>query len=323
MNAEPLSALRAALGVEVPLLGAPMARIAGARLATTVTDAGGLGFVGGGYGDAEWLDRELGAAEPSRVGVGLITWRLDEQPHVLDSALEHGPRAVWLSYGDPAPYIPRIHDAGAAAVCQVLDLPSAAAARRAGADVLVAQGSEAGGHGRPGRGLLTLLPAIVQCARGTPVVGAGGIATGRQLAACWTLGAAGAALGTRLYATHEATDTPGAKQRLVDAAGGDTLHTTVFDLLRGPPWPDGYTGRAIANDVTRRWQGRETELAPVLARERQRYQRRAAADDLATRVVWAGEALDLIHALEPAADVIRTIHRDARRAYGLIAESPA
>jgi nitronate monooxygenase len=310
-----VTALRTALGIEVPLLGAPMARIAGGRLAAAVSEAGGLGFLGGGYGDLDWLDRELDGVGPAAVGVGLITWRLDGQPHVLDRVLERRPRAVWLSYGDPSPYVDRVRRAGAVVVCQVLDVASATAALQAGADVLVVQGSEAGGHGRAGRGLLTLLPAVVAHAGGVPVVAAGGIATGRQLAACWALGAAGAALGTRLYATHEAADAAEAKQRLVDAAGDDTLHTTVFDLLRGPEWPAGYSGRAIANDATRRWHGHEADLVPVLDGERERYRRDAAAGDLRSRVVWAGEAVDHVHAVEPAAAVVRAIHRDALRAW--------
>ena len=313
MSHDPAALLRRLLDIDIPVLGAPMARIAGGRLATTVTDAGALGFLGGGYGDLDWLERELAAIDASSVGVGLITWRLEQQPDVLDQVLEHHPRAVWLSYGNPAAHIPRVHRAGAVVVCQVLDAASAADALRAGADVLVVQGSEAGGHGRPDRGLLTILPAIVRLAGDVPVLGAGGIATGHQLAACWALGAAGAALGTRLYATDEAHDTPAAKQRLVDLAGDDTVHTTVFDLLRGPRWPAGYTGRAAVNDVTRRWHGQEAELQTVLDTERDHYQRAAAAGDLHTRVVWAGEAIDFIDSIEPARDIVRTIHRDARQ----------
>jgi nitronate monooxygenase len=131
-----VTALRTALGIEVPLLGAPMARIAGGRLAAAVSEAGGLGFLGGGYGDLDWLDRELDAVDPAAVGVGLITWRLDGQPHVLDRVLERRPRAVWLSYGDPSPYTARVRRAGAAVACQVLDAAGATTALRAGADVL-------------------------------------------------------------------------------------------------------------------------------------------------------------------------------------------
>jgi nitronate monooxygenase len=304
-------ALEAVLGIERPILGAPMARVAGARLAAAVSGCGALGFIGGGYGDLDWIDAELSALDPSSIGVGLITWRLDEEPAVLDHVVAAGPRAVWLSYGDPTPHLETIHAAGLVAVCQVLDLDSAVAARHAGADVIVVQGSEAGGHGRPGRGLLTLLPAVVDQISDIPVVAAGGIATGRQLAACWQLGAAGIALGTRLYATHEAADSTAAKRRLVELRGDDTMHSTVFDRVRGPRWPEGYTGRAATNSFVREWHGAVDDLEADLARQRDRYAAGVAADDLDVRVLWAGEAVDLIDDVQPAAAVIREIHGEA------------
>src|SRR5918996_3956230 len=177
--------LREALGIEMPILGAPMARIAGGRLATAVSMSAALGFLGGGYGDLDWIDVELAGIDVSTIGIGLITWKLDEQPAVLDAVLEHRPRALWLSYGDPAPYIASIHAAGAAAVCQVLDIEAAVAACDAGADVVVVQGSEAGGPGRPGRGLLTLFPPGIGRGAPLPLVAAGGNATRPQLAPCW------------------------------------------------------------------------------------------------------------------------------------------
>lgn len=288
-----------------------MARIAGGALAAAVTKAGGLGFVGGGYGDLAWIGTQLAIAGTARVGIGLITWRLDEEPDLLASALALAPRALWLSYGDPTPYIDRIRTAGAVAVCQVLAVDDARHAVAAGAQVIVIQGSEAGGHGRAGRGLLTLIPAVVDAVGPVPVVAAGGIGDGRQLAACWALGAAGIVLGTRLYATPEALDADHAKQRLVDAGGDDTLHTTVFDLLRGPTWPPGYTGRAIANHSTDTWHGREHDLSAVLPAERERYQTAADAGDLDARVLWAGEGVDLIHDVIPAAEIVAHIHDDA------------
>ena len=306
--------LREALGIEMPILGAPMARIAGGRLATAVSMSGALGFLGGGYGDLDWIDVELAGIDISTIGVGLITWKLDEQPTVLDAVLGRGPRAVWLSYGDPASYIGTIHAAGAAAVCQVLDTESAVAACDAGADVVVVQGSEAGGHGRPGRSLITLLPAVIERVAHVPVVAAGGIATGRQLAACWQLGAAGVALGTRLYATTEALDTDAAKAKLVELRGDETIHTTVFDIVRGPRWPEGYTGRAAANSLVRRWHHAVDALEADLSRQRYRYGAAVDADDLDTRVLWAGEGVDLIDSIDPARTLIDAIHRDALHA---------
>jgi nitronate monooxygenase len=177
------------------------------------------------------------------------------------------------------------------------------------------QGSEAGGHGRPGRGLLSLLPAVTERVRDVPVVAAGGIATGRQLAACWQLGAAGVALGTRLYASQEALDSAAAKTRLTELGGGDTVHTSVFDVVRGPRWPAGYTGRAAVNSLVARWHDDLDGLkGGDLDRVRQSYEQATEAGDLDERVLWAGEAVDHIDTIEPAGLLIARIHEAALQA---------
>lgn len=308
-------ALHRALGTRIPMLGAPMAHISGGRLAMAVSAAGGLGFLGGGYGDLEWIEAQLAAADPARIGIGLITWTLPSRPEVLEAVLAHRPRAVWLSFGDPRPHIPAVRAAGIAVVCQVTDVAEAVQAHEAGADVLVVQGSEAGGHGREGRGLLSLLPAVAEQVTDIPLVAAGGIATGRQIAACWHLGATGVALGTRLYATAEALDTDAAKRQLTVLRGDETVRTTVIDLARGPRWPAGYTGRAARNAFVDRWHTDLPGLVADLSAQQQRYRAGVAADDLSTRVLWAGEALDLIEAVEPAGPLVERLHDDALARY--------
>ncbi|HET9875426.1 MAG TPA: nitronate monooxygenase, partial [Mycobacterium sp.] len=155
-----------------------MAAVAGGRLAAAVSAAGGLGLVGGGYGDEAWLRREFELADGARVGCGFITWSLAGCPELLDLALAYQPVAVMLSFGDPAPFAETVRSSGARLICQVQDLGQADRALRAGADVLVAQGSEAGGHGYGPRTTMTLVPEIVDlvAARGTgtPVLAAGG-----------------------------------------------------------------------------------------------------------------------------------------------------
>ena len=99
------------LGIEHPVLSAPMAFVAGGALAASVTRAGGLGLIGGGYGDGDWLDQQLAAAGNQAVGCGFITWSLARQPHLLTKVLERSPRAVMLSFGDPATFAPKIHAA--------------------------------------------------------------------------------------------------------------------------------------------------------------------------------------------------------------------
>jgi len=143
------------------------------------------------------------------------------------------------------------------------------------------------------------------------VVAAGGITDGRGLAAALTLGAAGALLGTLFYATEECLASPAAKRRVVAASGDDTVRTTVFDIARGIDWPTAYTGRAIANDFTHRWHGRVDDLQRVAATERERYARAAAAGDMDTAVVFAGEGIDLIHDIVPAGQVVARLVAEA------------
>src|SRR5258708_14122088 len=141
--------LIAFLGIGHPVLLAPMDVVSGARLTAAVSSAGGFGILGGGYGEKAWLERETGKLRQSAsapFGVGFITWSLAKQPELLDVALNARPRAIMLSFGDPKPFAPRIKAAGALLICQVQSEDMAQAALDAGADVLVAQGTEAGGH---------------------------------------------------------------------------------------------------------------------------------------------------------------------------------
>jgi len=146
-------------GLSHPVISAPMAFAAGGRLATAVSDAGGLGLIGGGYGDKDWLTEQLALVRPASFGCGFITWSLARQPDLLDLVLSHRPRAICLSFGDPAPFVARIRDANAALICQVQTRRDAAHALDCGADVVVAQGAEAGGHGEA-RATFTLVPEV-------------------------------------------------------------------------------------------------------------------------------------------------------------------
>jgi nitronate monooxygenase len=288
------------------VVNAPMAGIAGGALAAAVTRAGGLGFIGGGYGDVTWIDDQLDLAADAEVGVGLITWMLRDRPGLVERLVRRGVRWMWLSFGDPAPHIPVIHDAGAVAVCQVQTVAAARRAVVAGADVIVAQGQESGGHGRDNSSLAELLPAVVAAVAPVPVLAAGGITSGVDRQWAIALGAAGVVVGTRLYASDEALDTDAAKARLVAAT--ETCRTSVFDLVRGPAWPVGYSGRAIVNSTVARWHGREDELRADLDTARHHYRQAVAIDDPDVRVVWAGTGVSRIREVLPAGDVVRAMN---------------
>jgi nitronate monooxygenase len=309
----PASDLTRLLGIRHPILLAPMGGVSGGALASAVGAAGGFGMIGGGYADPVWLRRELALADPGAIGIGFITWHLQGREAVLHEALERRPKAVFLSFGDAAPYVPAIKAAGALLLCQVQTVADARAAARLGADVIVAQGSEAGGHGAA-RGTLALVPAVVDAVAPLPVVAAGGIADGRGLAAVLMLGAQAALVGTRFMVARESLLHGRGKARLVEAAGDDTLRTGVFDIVRGYAWPAPYTGRALRNAFTARWHGREDALRQALPAEQARYAQAAQRGDFDDAALFAGEGVDLVRAVEPAARIVEALVAEAERA---------
>jgi len=249
-------------GLHHPIALAPMGGSAGGALAAAVSNGGGLGLLGGGNGDRDWLARELPvvADATSRPwGVGFQSWAVDVG--TVERALEFNPRAVMLSFGDPRPFIEPIRRAGAALILQVTDLEEARQAVDVGADVIVAQGTEAGGHGaRRGRSTLPFVPVVVDMAAPVPVLAAGGIADGRGVAAALTLGAAGALVGTRFQATAESLAGPLAKKGIVEGCGEDTERSRVLDIARGAAWPSKYPARTLGHPFLDQWRGREDEL---------------------------------------------------------------
>jgi len=151
LEGRPMTALSTrltqALGLRLPVVSAPMAFAGGGALAATVSRAGGLGLIGGGYGDPSWLEEQFAAAGGERVGVGFITWSLRKSPSLLTDVLRHRPVAVMLSFGDPRPFVEEIRAAKALIICQCQDMGHVMDALDVNADVVVAQGAEAGGHG--------------------------------------------------------------------------------------------------------------------------------------------------------------------------------
>ena len=294
------------LGIEHPILLAPMDIVSGGRLAAAVSHAGGLGLLGGGYGDSGWIDREWARAGNARIGCGFITWSLAKRPESLDGVLAHKPAAVMLSFGDPRPFASAIHAAGARLICQVQTVTQAREALQAGADVIVAQGTEAGGHGLS-EPLITLLPQVVDACPEIPVVAAGGIADGRGLAAAMALGAERVLMGTRFYASQEADGHPEAKRRIVAAQSGQTVRSIVFDLSRQNRWPDPYTGRVLCNHHAERWLGREAELEAQGEEVGRDYAAARASGDFDVAAVIAGEACALIHDIPTAGEIVKRV----------------
>jgi nitronate monooxygenase len=293
-------------GIEHPVLLAPMAGISGGALAAAVSRAGGLGLIGGGYGDADWLSRAFDAAGDARIGVGFVTWSLARQPYLLDLALERAPCALMLSFGDFRPFHAKVKQRQTKLILQVQTLAQANEAVDAGVDGIVVQGTEAGGHGGA-RATMPFVPAVVDIAQDIPVIAAGGIADGRGMAAALALGAAGVLCGTGFFASAESLASDNAKQAAVCGSGDDTERSSVFDLVRGLDWPPGWNIRALRNSLTRRWSADIEGLRQNLVAEQARFKAASAVDDTDVAAVIVGEAADLIRAMEPAEDILHAM----------------
>ena len=313
------TALTKAFGLKYPIVLAPMGSVAGGRLAAEVSNSGGLGLVGGGYGDPDWLREELSLARDKARrpwGVGLITWCATQE--IVDLALSYEPNAFMLSFSDSSPYASAIKETGCKLICQVQNIEGALAAEAAGADVIVAQGTEAGGHGAEHASTLPLLPAVVDAVDATPVLAAGGIADGRGLAAALMLGAQGVLIGTRFYASIEALGHEQAKEQIVAARGSETKRTQVFDVVRGLEWPEEYTGRALRNDFLERWDGWEKELATAPDGEDEAFRKAEQEGNTDISMVWCGEAVDLISDVPAAAELVRRVGAEAEARLQLV-----
>lgn len=302
-------------GIKHPIILAPMTPAAGADLAQAVAEAGGLGLLGGGYGERAWLEVESTKVTRNDVGCGFITWSVAQQPDLLDFAIERHPRAAMLSFADPAPFAARIKKAGVPLICQVHTVEQALRAADVGADIVVAQGTEAGGHGQVARSTFPFVPTVVDAlSKHAPhviVVAAGGIADGRGLAAALMLGAEGALMGSRFWATQESLIHPNAKAKVVAATGDETIRTSVYDIVRKKAWPEGYTGRLMKNEFIEKWHGREPELRALQQTELAKVEAAGQHGDYDVANVTVGESIGLIDDLPRAGDVVRRVAHEA------------
>jgi nitronate monooxygenase len=305
------TALTDKFGIDHPVVLAPMGGVAGGALAAAVSDGGGMGVIGAGAGDLTWLARECELARAGTRkpwGIGFLSWAIDAA--VVDAALAQAPATIMLSFGDPAPFADTIRAAGIPLIVQVTNLAEARRALEVGADMVVAQGSEAGGHGG-GRATLPFVPAVVDIAGAVPVLAAGGIGDGRGLAAALVLGAAGALIGTRFEATHEALITAEEAKAMISAGAEDTTQGRALDVVRDSQWPARYPARTLRNKVTDAWVGREDDIDDAT---KAAYRDGVDRGDLDYLPVWAGEALDLISEQDGAAALVGRIARQAEQA---------
>ncbi|WP_232375300.1 nitronate monooxygenase [Mycolicibacterium baixiangningiae] len=244
------------MGVDMPIVNAPMGGAAGGRLAAAVSRAGGLGMVGmGSAGTADQLTAELqaftsylGADLDRPFGIGLVHWVAEARPELLTRALAARPALLCVSFGEDSSWVSRAHEAGVVAATQVATVAAALRAVDAGVDVLVARGAEGGGHGEPRVGTLALLADVLDRVD-VPVLAAGGIASARGLAAVLAAGASAAWLGTVFAACPEASTGAAARAAMLAAGGEATTLTRAFDIDNGYPWPEHLPERVLTDSA--------------------------------------------------------------------------
>lgn len=307
------------LGITAPILTAPMGgSVTSVELAAAVSNAGGLGIIPCGLKPPPLLRREIRrlrelTEQPFGVNV-LLEFPAEEQVNVC---IEERVPVLSFFWGDPSPYVARAHAAGLKVVDQVGSVQSAQRAARAGVDVIIAQGVEAGGHIAGQVTTMALVPRVVDAVSPTPVVAAGGIADARGVVAALALGAEGVVLGTRFLATPEANVHPLYQQRVVEASEEDTVRTTLF----GRGWPHA-PYRVLRTAFVAQWLGQEArgseqrEDEPVIGEtlmggQRMPIQRfmgmppsREATGDIESMGLAAGQSVGMVQEIKPAAVLV-------------------
>jgi len=302
------------LQIRHPIMLGGMAGSTSVPLVAAVSNAGGLGTLGIARTPAEQIQPQIGAIREGTknpFGVNFLLF-LAREP-ALDAALKTRPpvfSAAWARADqDLTSLFGRAHDAGSKVMYMVGTVPEALRAKAAGADVIVAQGTEGGGH-VGWMASMTLLPMIVDAVGSTPVVAAGGIADGRGLAAALALGAQGALLGTRFLATKESPLHTNFKQAVLDSDGHDTVLTEIPDVARDNVWP-GAMARALRNEFIERWAGREWELRARQPEAAAALQKAQESGDAKNASLLIGQDAGLIRDIPPAGELVERIVAEA------------
>ena len=304
----------ALLGIEHPIVLGGMGNATSPELVAAVSTAGGLGVLGATRQNPEELARDaaaIRAATTRPFGLNLLLFM--ERPGQYDALLAARPKVISTAWAaleqDLGGYVARAHAVGALAMHMISTVAEAKVAARAGADIIVAQGTEGGGHIGL-MGTMPLVPMVVSAVAPIPVLAAGGVADGRGLAAALALGADGVLLGTRFLATDESPIAKGFKQAILDSDGHDTLVTDIPDVASGNTWPGAYV-RVRRNRFIEEWMGRDNELRRRRVEVSAQLRQAAQAGDPDRGAVMIGQTAGLIDRIEPAADLVRQISRDA------------
>ncbi|MGH8013439.1 MAG: NAD(P)H-dependent flavin oxidoreductase [Candidatus Binataceae bacterium] len=315
------------LGIEYPIISAGMGSVALAELAAAVSEAGGLGTIGAAGLSPEALHHEIVLARrytQKPLAVNLLVPFL--RPGVIETLANEPIQAVTFFWGEPEESLEHLMTSGIKIIWQCGSVSEARAAIRAGANAIMAQGFEAGGHVHGTVSTMVLVPEIRDAINSTPLIAAGGMADGRGLAAALALGADGAAFGTRFVASTEATAVMAYKQRILTSSAEDTICTTLYDV----GWPDA-PHRVLRTEAVVRWEQagrppsghRPGEGMPVgvlkhnglelasLKRYSVMPPTKYFEGDEEELAFYAGQSCSLVHEVMPAGEIVKEIARDA------------
>src|SRR5688572_6506651 len=302
------------LGIVHPIVLGGMGTATSAPLVAAVSNAGGFGTLGTSAFNAAQLDAEVTAIRErteKAFGINHLLFQIQEEMFAV--TLRAQPRVAAFAWArkdqDLREYFQRAHDAGSKVMYMAGEVPEALRAAEAGADVVVAQGTEAGGH-VVWMASLPLVPMVVKAVAPLPVLSAGGIADGRGFAAALALGAEGVLLGTRFMATPEAPIHPNFKQAIVESDGHDTVLTEIPDLASRRVWP-GAMSRAQRNGFVQRWAGREWALRQNAQEIGRQVSAARAAGDINNASLSFGQDAGLIGSIKSVREVIRDIISEA------------
>ncbi len=313
------------LGIDVPVILAPMGGVTCPELAAAVNEAGGLGTIAmtgmGKEGTVEAIERTR-ALSNRPFGAGFLLSYPDEIEDEISASLDAGVPLIALFWGDPAPHVGRVHAAGAKLIMSIGSVDEAKRAADAGVDAIVAQGWEAGGHVRGTVANMALVPRVVDEVAPLPVVAAGAISDGRGLAAALALGAQAAWIGTRFLTAEETFSHPDYRARLLKAEASDTCYTTLYDV----GWPDA-PHRVVRNSTVDAWEkagrpasGSRPGEGDVIVQagetdELVRYgvlsPRKDFTGDIEAMPLWAGQGIGLVNRIQPAGEIVREIVAEA------------
>jgi NAD(P)H-dependent flavin oxidoreductase YrpB (nitropropane dioxygenase family) len=302
------------LGIRHPIMLGGMSRATAAEVVAAVSEAGGLGTLGISSMTPDEIRascERIRSLTTAPFGLNALLFLVSSEQ--IDAIFACRPRVIATAWRRPEydlrALTDRIHASGALHMHQADTLDEAKRAAEAGADVIVAQGTEGGGH----VGVMATLPLarmVIRALPNVPVLVAGGIADGAGIAAALVLGADGALLGTRFLATNEAPFPDGYKRAIVESDGHDTLISEIPDIVSGQVWPGAYA-RVRRNGFIKEWLGREGELRRRWREVLPQVQAARAAGDADRGTLLMGEDAGLIDSIEPAGALLERLAAEA------------